>query len=164
MEQNTWIMFFHRHLWKWKLRDSRWGVDPAKSWHPWSWCAVPRGWCGSGKRSCREVLPSRDVLTHQDRIHAALFAPVSWEELSWNFPSRCFFSKKYNFWKQGRWCLFCRFNWEKNLPWELEVCVALINKNIFWQMEQHWHFLMSKQQISEYWWEESDYSFMATSH
>lgn len=61
---------------------------------------------GVGAALCREVLPSRDVLTHHDRIHAALSAPISWEELSSNFPSRCFLSRKYNFWRQGRWCLF----------------------------------------------------------
>lgn len=131
------------YLCKWKLRNTRWGLDSAERWHPWSWCAAPRGWCSSGRRCCREVLPSRDVVTHHDRTHAALSAPVSQEELSWNFPSRCFFSRKYNFWRRGRWCLFCSFNWEKNLPWKLEARVALINTNIFWQMEQHWRVISS---------------------
>lgn len=42
------------------------------------WCAVPRGWCSSVQEMLQEeVLPSRDVITHHDRTHAALSAPMS---------------------------------------------------------------------------------------
>lgn len=140
-------MFFHRHWCKLKLRSTRWGHDSAKRWHPWSCLLVcsPQGWCSSGGRCCRERFCPPGMLSPTLTEFTLLFLlfPVSQEELSWNFPSRSFFSRKYNFWGRGRWCLFCSFNWEKKLPCELEARVALINRNIFRQMEQHWHIISS---------------------
>lgn len=80
------------------------------------WCAVPRGCCSSVQGMLhREVLPSRDVLTHHGRIHTA-FCSYELRRAELEFSVKMLFLKKIQFLKAGEMVPFCSFNWEKNLP------------------------------------------------
>jgi len=75
------------------------------------------------KISCKEVLPSRDAITHQEaeNTHFSFCSCKNSckEELSRNFPSKCFFKRKYNFLKVEELMPFHDFSLEKKFFWRV---------------------------------------------